>query len=997
MDSQNNDCNEEAAAAASGAVASSEVHEHRLTDEEYEYLNDASHNAQAKTAAANGFEVYGNRLNDDLEGFTGNMLEETEYLNDDSHATTKRSDSQTSILMPLPTPNTLRHRSRPKNTDKDERNGHTSSSNSRTTNPSRDPSSLDFERVVNEYSIQATRDRIMVEHQDQQEEDRKPLLKPTDDTAYNTFADNDASPPPLPPPGSPGSVASSTRKRFLWTKRKSKLGYTGRTMTRWILVNATGVLTGLISILIVSCTDAIGKGRSDLLDYLWRKHGWSELIFLCFAASNLCLALLSASLCLFLAPEAVGSGIPEIIAYLNGARVKRFTSARLLFVKIVATILSVSSGLTLGPEGPLVHIGAILGASCTKLSNFMLQILPRSYFLNRPRLWSFVTVDLSHFSVDRERRDLVSIGSACGFAAAFGAPIGGLLFSMEEASTFYDQSMFLKTLSASALATFCLAVHHGNLSDYSIISLGNFHTANDQIFINRFEEVPLYVLVAVCGGVLGGIFCRCFKFLQLYKKEKSTQIEDQIAWKFLEVTFVSLLTSILTYYAPLMKWVCRPIDDNDDLVANDIKEPSDAWKFHAHQFNCPHANINELATIFFGSREQAISDILTDPEQFQLATLLTVGCIFFPLLTLTVGVSLPSGIFMPTFLIGSSLGGAAGIAFKAWIPALAPSTFALLGAAALLAGIQRNTVSLCVILVEGTGQVKILIPVIVTVVIARYVGDQISHSGLYETAIEINRYPVLGHGEHKSYDIFKVGDIMAAPAVTLGPRERAHTLVKLLRESEHHGFPIVDPFSRKFLGLVRRDQLVALLECGVFDEDDEDGGDDDSSQVSSGITTPRGNWTPKPGVAKSPMMDLAYYIKDDRYDYFAEGAANAANEKLSKDDFDANAWLVSIRRRREYLRDDSRNKPAMIGDDSLPPLRGSTTALSDLLDTRTSAKRETSAETGIFAMLGTNTKGNVYVPWLAPECKRSWVSLGSVMVSLFSLLTMQCIEATPSG
>lgn len=86
---------------------------------------------------------------------------------------------------------------------------------------------------------------------------------------------------------------------------------------------------------------------------------------------------------------------------------------------------------------------------------------------------------------------------------------------------------------------------------------------------------------------------------------------------------------------------------------------------------------------------------------------------------------------MPTVLVGSALGGCAGIEFDKWLSHdTSPSTFALLGAAALLAGIQRNVVSLCVILVEGTGQTKILIPVIITVVAARYVGDLFCH-GIY--------------------------------------------------------------------------------------------------------------------------------------------------------------------------------------------------------------------------------------------------------------------------
>ena len=70
--------------------------------------------------------------------------------------------------------------------------------------------------------------------------------------------------------------------------------------------------------------------------------------------------------------------------------------------------------------------------------------------------------------------------------------------------------------------------------------------------------------------------------------------------------------------------------------------------------------------------------------------------------------TLPSGIFSPTVIVGASLGGVAGIYFQEHFNEdVSPSTFALLGVASLLAGVQRSTVSLCIILVEGTGKVEL--------------------------------------------------------------------------------------------------------------------------------------------------------------------------------------------------------------------------------------------------------------------------------------------------
>ena len=385
------------------------------------------------------------------------------------------------------------------------------------------PSGLDFERVINLYSIQATRDRLVqvIPTEEPNEQDPTLLRASLNDSSlflgtqnpdYSTFDEdlNDqrrASYPSRTPPR-----LSQTHRRASFTMtglNRPILGYTGKTATRWVLTIITGLLTGLTSILIVSCTDVIQEWRSNLLDTSWNNVDRPTYsIFVMYAVTNLTLAMLSTLCCIFLAPEAIGSGIPEVKAYLNGVRVKRFSSSRLFFVKIVGTILSVSSGLVVGPEGPLVHIGAILGASCTKISTMVLSIFPnQTLFRINEGFWSFVSHDLSHFSTDAERRDLVSIGAAAGFAAAFGAPIGGLLFAMEEASSYFNHSMFLKTLVATSIATFCLAVHHGNLSDYSIISLGNYQTPNQNIFLTRVEELPLYLLVAIVGGT----FFKSFK------------------------------------------------------------------------------------------------------------------------------------------------------------------------------------------------------------------------------------------------------------------------------------------------------------------------------------------------------------------------------------------------------------------------------------------------------------------------------------------------------
>eukprot|EP00301_Raphidiophrys_heterophryoidea_P006033 c12470_g1_i2.p1 GENE.c12470_g1_i2~~c12470_g1_i2.p1 ORF type:complete len:765 (+),score=173.30 c12470_g1_i2:86-2380(+) len=586
-----------------------------------------------------------------------------------------------------------------------------------------------------------------------------------------------------------------------YTKRNRKFfGYTGKTATRWILTLLTGILTALVAKTLMEMIDILSRARTQKLDELQHDAGGTQQLstfkmFALYSSWNLLLAGTSCLMVLYISPQAAGSGIAEVKAYLNGTYLPKFLSFRAFFVKLIGTVLSVSSGLMVGPEGPLVHLGALIGSALTRgVKNFRFSLFGKQYTK------TIMLPLLLPFRNDSDRRDFISIGVAAGFAAAFGAPIGGVLFSLEEASTYWSGKLMWRALTAATLACLVLNALTGkDLSYFGLISLKT-HTEDNVANYNSIAELPAYGALGVMGGLLGALYNATYQALASHRPRSNRA-------KFVEILVISMLTSTTLYFSAVYIGTCS--DTRDDWL-----EGSD----FSLRFNCDEGKYNELASLIFGVKEDVIKEIIYDPSRFSPMTLLTCFLIFFPLQLIAFGTAVPAGIFMPSILVGCSFGGFFGTFLKDhWYTKINPGSYALMGAVALLGGIQRTTISLCVIMMEGTGETEYLLPIIFTTVVANYIGNYFN-SGVYEMSLHLKHIPFLEHQIHHEFHVFQAKDVMNKEVEAIPIRASVQSVINLLSTSTHAGFPVVlegqagVEGSRKLVGFILRDQLYTLLE-----------------------------------------------------------------------------------------------------------------------------------------------------------------------------------------
>ena len=421
----------------------------------------------------------------------------------------------------------------------------------------------------------------------------------------------------------------------------------------------------------------------------------------------------------------------------------------------------------------------------------------------------------------------MAIGTATGVAVAFGAPIGGMLFTVEEGASFYSLAMLWRGFLATCMGV--LTTHWLDQLDFDATDFARakFGTHRDfglytddeanysRVFWWYFWEVPIFACMGCVGGLMGAFFVNTnIKITALRQKYiPVSQKHKRLA----EVIFVCFVTATIMFFMMSVS-PCRPIPQ--PLRNGAVKFPTDQPAFEYgvaskdqirseffRTLYCKEGEYSSYGQLFYVPLSESfkfllhlgeVGEVAADHEYlFSMDALILYFVIMFCLMTWTYGIGAPTGLFVPSLAVGGAMGQICGRIVMAIVDGLGSNiqvdlhTYAVVGAAASLGGATRMTISITVLVMETTGSMQLIIPLMLTIFFAKAVGDKFSH-GIYDTHIKIRGAPFLDEHEltGPAYDKLRVSEVMADRLVTLRPVMKVKDVVEALANTNHGAFPV---------------------------------------------------------------------------------------------------------------------------------------------------------------------------------------------------------------
>uniref|UniRef100_A0A8C1GK65 Chloride channel, voltage-sensitive 1b n=1 Tax=Cyprinus carpio TaxID=7962 RepID=A0A8C1GK65_CYPCA len=586
-------------------------------------------------------------------------------------------------------------------------------------------------------------------------------------------------------PMTPGlSPSSSIKKPRPYSKCQDCLARIQRYIVTklgedWIFLVLLGLTMALVS---WSMDYASAK---SLQAYKWmygELKGNVALQYLAWVSYPIILVVFASLFCHLVSPQAIGSGIPELKTILRGVVLKEYLTLKAFVAKVIGLTAGLGSGMPIGKEGPFVHIASICAAVLSRIMSIFTGVYENPYGYT----------------------DILTVGCAVGVGCCFGTPLGGVLFSIEVTSTYFAVRNYWRGYFAATFSAFIFRVLSvWNKDSVTITAL--FRTNFRMDFPFDLQELPAFAIIGISCGFLGAFFVYLNRQVVLIMRRPTA------------------LTRFLTKHRLIYPGAVT-------LIIASFTFPPGFGQFMAGEL-MPRECINSLFDNFtwtkiWGSPAPpglGRSAAWLHPQVSVFVILLLFFVMKFWMSAVSTTMPVPSGAFMPVFILGAAFGRLVGeimatlfpngILFDGIVYQILPGGYAVIGAAAMT-GAVTHTVSTAVICFELTGQISHILPMMVAVILANMVAQCLQPS-LYDSIIQVKKLPYLpelSFGHISKYNIF-VEDIMVKKIKFLSPQSTYRELKDLLESTSLKTIPLVDSKeSMILLGSIERCELQAALD-----------------------------------------------------------------------------------------------------------------------------------------------------------------------------------------
>ncbi|XP_075134937.1 chloride channel protein ClC-Kb isoform X2 [Leptodactylus fuscus] len=564
-------------------------------------------------------------------------------------------------------------------------------------------------------------------------------------------------------------------------------GFLFRVGDDWYFLFALGVIMALISFTMDFTVSKLLNAQRWLLQELGDN---SLLRYLSWVVYPIALVSFSTGFAQSITPHSGGSGIPELKTILTGVILEEYLTIKNFGAKVVGLTCTLAAGSTmfLGKVGPFVHLSSMIAA-----------------YLGRMR--TSVTGEYANKSKEYE---MLVAAAAVGVSTVFGAPISGVLFSVEVMSSHFAVRNYWRGFFAATCGAFMfrlLAVFNSEQETISAIFKTNFKIS----FPFDLPETFFYMILGVICGTISCAYLFCQRWLLGYVRRNPFTTKIMANDKPIYSALLALLMATITFPNFLGQYMASQLTMKELLVS--LFDNRTWWTLSQNMTSPSPAGVdpNNLWMEW------------ANPQITIFGTLAFFLVMKFWMFTLATTLPLPAGYFMPVFIYGAAIGRLVGetvayifpdgITSDGVVNPIIPGGYALAGAAAY-SGAVTHTLSTALLAFEATGQIAHILPVIFSVLIANAIAQKFQPS-FYDGTIIVKKLPYLPRIRSRQINSYKMKtkEFMKTGIEVL-PRDASFdNVLQVITSSDDAEFPVVDNTEdRVLVGTVKRNHLIGFLE-----------------------------------------------------------------------------------------------------------------------------------------------------------------------------------------